>query len=276
MIQDILPKIYDNHYVEQSPSSEDWLLVYKNGDALCRFEDGKIYFPKVGEILQEGMDITYLFTISEERFFLLKNGLEQIPSGYGWEKPAIFRNVNLQYRGFAGITGQQLDGWYRSNKFCGRCGKPMVPDHKERMVRCEHCGNLVYPKICPGVIVAVTDGNRILLTKYAHRPGSVNYALVAGFTEIGETLEETVQREVMEEVGLKVKNIRYYKSQPWSFTSTLLCGFFCEVDGSTDITLDTDELAVGEWFEREDIPLDDDGVSLTREMIGLFKAGKEQ
>lgn len=276
MIQDISPKIYDNHYVEQSPSDEDWLLAYKNGEALCRFEDGKIYFPKVGEVFKEGMDITYLFTISNERFFLLKNEMEQIPSGYGWEKPVVFRNANPQYRGFAGITGQQLDGWYRSNQFCGRCGNPMVPDHKERMVRCEHCGNLVYPKICPGVIVAVTDGNRLLLTKYAHRPGAVNYALVAGFTEIGETLEETVQREVMEEVGLKVKNIRYYKSQPWSFSSTLLCGFFCQVDGSTDIILDTDELAVGEWFEREDIPLEDDGVSLTREMIGVFKAGKDQ
>ena len=102
------------------------------------------------------------------------------------------------------------------------------------------------------------------------------YALIAGFTEIGETLEETVQREVMEEVGLKVKNIRYYKSQPWSFSSTLLCGFFCEVDGDTDITLGTEELSVGEWFEREDIPLEDDGISLTREMIGVFKIGGEK
>ena len=90
-------------------------------------------------------------------------------------------------------------------------------DHKERMVHCECCGNMVYPKICPGIIVAVTNGDKLLLTKYAPAPGrNANYALVAGFTEIGETLEETVQREVMEEVGLKVKNIRYYKSQPWS------------------------------------------------------------
>ena len=116
-----------------------------------------------------------------------------------------------------------------------------------------------------------------LLTKYAPAPGrNANYALVAGFTEIGETLEETVQREVMEEVGLKVKNIRYYKSQPWSFSSTLLCGFFCEVDGDTDITLDTEELAVGEWFDRDNIPVEDDGVSLTREMIGVFKTGGEK
>ena len=101
------------------------------------------------------------------------------------------------------------------------------------------------------------------------------YALIAGFTEIGETLEETVQREVMEEVGLKVKNIRYYKSQPWSFSSTLLCGFFCEVGGDTEITLDTEELSVGEWFDRDNIPVEDDGVSLTREMIGVFKIGGE-
>lgn len=276
MIQDIAPKKYFNHYEEQEPEGGDWLMIYQNGDALCRLEDGKLSFPKVEEIKQEQKEMTYLFSISGERFFLLKNDLETVPEGYHFEKPTIFRGASPSYLGFAGITGQQLDGWYRSNRFCGRCGKPMVPDHKERMVRCESCGNMVFPKICPGVIVAVTDGNRLLLTKYAHRPGQVNYALVAGFTEIGETLEETVEREVMEEVGLKVKNIRYYKCQPWSFTSTLLCGFFCEVDGDTNITLDTEELAVGQWFEREEIPVEDDGVSLTREMIGVFKAGKEK
>ncbi len=274
MIQDIAPKIYDNHYVEQAPEEEDWLLIYRRGEILCRFADGMIYFPKVSEALREGQDTVYLFTISGERFFLLKNRTEEALPGYGWEKPVVFREARPKYRGFAGITGQQLDDWYHANQFCGCCGSPMTPDHKERMVRCGQCGNMVYPKICPGVIVAVTDGNRLLLTKYARRPGAVNYALVAGFTEIGETLEETVQREVMEEVGLKVKNIRYYKSQPWSFSSTLLCGFFCEADGGTDITLDTEELAVAEWFERENIPLDDDGISLTREMIGMFKDGK--
>ena len=104
---------------------------------------------------------------------------------------AALEPMELFSRFYQQITGQQLDSWYRSNRFCGQCGKLMVPDHKERMVHCEHCGNTVYPKICPGVIVAVTDGDRLLLTKYANRPGSVNYALVAGFTEIGETLEET-------------------------------------------------------------------------------------
>lgn len=273
MIQDIAPKKYDNHYEEQTPKPEDWLMVYREGKVLCHFEAGQIAYPRVGELCQRQEELVYLFTISEERFFLLRGELEKELPGYDWESAPVFRNALPRYLGFAGITGQQLYGWYGANRFCGRCGRSMSMDHEERMMRCEHCGNLVYPKICPGVIVAVTNGNRLLLTKYANRPGAVNYALVAGFTEIGETLEETVEREVMEEVGLRVKNIRYYKSQPWSFSSTLLCGFFCEVDGDTSITLDHRELAVGEWFEREDIPLEDDGVSLTREMIGRFKMG---
>lgn len=274
MIQDIGPKEYNNHYTEQSPQPEDWLLIYRGEEALLKLQEGSIRFPKAEEADLRDKEVTYLFTISGERFFLMKSDMKEGLPGYRWEKPAFFRNASPRYLGFAGVTGMQLACWYRDNRFCGRCGSPMVPDHAERMVRCENCGNLVYPKICPGVIVAVTDGNRLLLTKYANRPGVVNYALVAGFTEIGETLEGTVRREVMEEVGLKVKNIRYYKNQPWSFSSTLLCGFYCEVDGSTEVKLDTEELAVAEWFEREDIPLDNDGISLTREMIHMFKTGK--
>ena len=127
-----------------------------------------------------------------------------------------------------------------------------------------------YPKISPAVIVGVTDGNRILMSKYADRDYK-KYALLAGFTEIGETIEETVKREVMEEVGLKVKNIRFYKSQPWSFTDTLLMGFFANLDGDSEITLDQEELALAEWFEREEIPVTERNISLTNEMILAFK-----
>ena len=149
----------------------------------------------------------------------------------------------------------------------------MKKDEKERMLFCEACHAMEYPKICPAVIVGVTDGNRLLLTKYAGREYT-KYALVAGFAEIGESIEDTVRREVMEEVGLKVKNITYYKSQPWSFTDTLLLGFYCELDGDSEITLDETELSVAQWFEREEIPVKDRSVSLTNEMILNFKYGK--
>ena len=140
------------------------------------------------------------------------------------------------------------------------------------MMRCGACGNMEYPKICPAVIVGVTDGDRLLMSKYAGRAYK-NYALIAGFTEIGETVEQTVAREVMEEVGLKVKNIRYYKSQPWAFTDTLLMGFYCDLDGSDAIRLDENELAVAEWFTREEIPEPVSQESLTNEMILRFKNG---
>ena len=128
---------------------------------------------------------------------------------------------------------------------------------------------LEYPKICPAVIVGVTKGDEILLTRYAGRSYK-KYALIAGFAEVGETIEETVHREVMEEVGLKVKNLHYYKSQPWSASSTLLMGFFCEADGDTAIRLDKSELAEARWCPRAEVPEWED-VSLTMEMMQVFR-----
>ena len=99
-------------------------------------------------------------------------------------------------------------------------------------------------------------------------------ALIAGFTEIGETAEETVQREVMEEAGIKVKNITYYKSQPWGSANDILLGYYCEVDGSDIITMDSEELKYAEWVNREDIVLQPGNFSLTNEMMRMFKEGK--
>ena len=99
--------------------------------------------------------------------------------------------------------------------------------------------------------------------------------MLAGYTEIGETLEQTVAREVMEEVGLRVKNIRYYKSQPWGVDGNVLMGFYCDLDGDDTICLDTTELSLAQWHDRHALPARDDGISLTREMIRVFEEGKE-
>ena len=170
----------------------------------------------------------------------------------------------------AAATAWHLYLWYRDNRFCGRCGHPTEQDGKLRMLRCPACGNMIFPKIAPAVIVGVTDGERILMTKYANRDYK-RYALIAGFTEIGETAEETVRREVFEEVGLRVKNIRYYKSQQWGFDSNLLLGYFCELDDTHEIRLDEEELSVAEWVHYSEIPDDEEGLSLTREMMTVFR-----
>ena len=149
----------------------------------------------------------------------------------------------------------------------------MKHDTKERMMYCPSCGRQEYPVLMPAVIVGITNGDKIICSKYEGRSFK-QYALIAGFAEIGETIEETVHREVMEEVGLPVKNIRYYKSQPWPFSSTVLMGFFCDLDGDDEtITLDANELALAQWFERDEIPVTPSRDSLTNEMIMAFKHG---
>ena len=126
----------------------------------------------------------------------------------------------------------------------------------------------------PAVIVGVKNGDKLLITRY--REGFAHNALIAGFTEIGETAEQTVAREVMEEAGVRVKNIRYYASQPWGIANDLLMGFFCELDGDDTIHMDRNELKFAQWVSREEIELQPDDFSLTNEMMVRFKTGAEQ
>ena len=179
-----------------------------------------------------------------------------------------------QHRLFAAITAYQLSNWYRDNRFCGTCGHPTVHSETERALCCPSCGRTIYPRIIPAVIVGVINGDRILLTRYAGRDFA-HYALIAGFTEIGETFEETVQREVMEEAGIRVKNIRYYKSQPWGIVDDLLAGFYCDVDGDPTIRMDQNELKEAAWHTRDEIVLQPTDHSLTNEMMARFKQGLE-
>lgn len=277
MIQEIAPHQYDNAYKPEAPDKKSIALYYEEGKCLVNLSPSGMCFPRFEEL--EGLNpeiyeaYTYLFTIDQDKYYLVADIKQGALSKFTLENIEIFRQEEPRYLAFAGITGYQLYRWYQSRRFCGKCGSKMKPDTKERMMYCEKCGNMEYPKICPAVIIAVTDGNRLLMSKYAGRTYK-KYALLAGFAEIGETVEETVKREVMEEVGLKVKNLRYYKSQPWSFTDTLLLGFYCELDGEDRITLDEEELALAEWFEREEIPEVSSCESLTNEMMMKFKYGE--
>lgn len=295
MIQDILPKHLDNQYKNVRPHPEDIVFMFEGSSVLGRINDGEVEYPDYGTFLKNAdksgnYNYIYLLSVDEERYFLampkdevqigqfwgemadskVHNEYEIPVNGFEFIGVDMFRKAMPKYRAFAAITAYHLYGWYRDTKYCGRCGAKLIHDGKERMMRCESCGNITYPKISPAVIVAVTNGNKLLLTKYAGRTYK-NYALIAGFNEIGETFEETVRREVMEEVGLKVKNIRYYKSQPWALSGSLLAGFYCELDGDESIHLQEDELSVGKWVDINEIDFEDDGISLTREMILHFK-----
>lgn len=255
MIQDIAPHHFNNAYHSYAPREEDFAIYCQPHQVLLKRQEDRIIFPAFRDLKKRNDDIlenaTYLFQIDEFRFFLVKHVNPEPLSGFQMENTEIFRLAEPQYLAFAGITAYQLYLWYESRKFCGCCGSPLRHDEKERMMYCDHCHAMEFPKISPAVIIGLTHKNRLLLSKYAGRTYK-KYALLAGYTEIGETVEETVSREVMEEVGLPVKNIRYYKSQPWPFSSTVLMGFFCDLDGDDEtITLDANELALAQWFERD-------------------------
>ncbi|MGN0205589.1 MAG: NAD(+) diphosphatase [Coprococcus sp.] len=274
MIQDIAPHRLSNVFHVYKIRKGDYLLYYRKREILLKHDGEEIIFPKYEEIDPAACrHAIYLFSIDDCRFFWTDEMDESLLDTYNFESIQVLRSAHPKYMAFAGVTGMQLSSWYQNRRFCGRCGTGLEYSDKERMLYCPKCGQMEYPKISPAVIIAVTHGNKLLLSKYADREYK-KYALLAGFAEIGETIEETVKREVMEEVGLKVKNLRYYKSQPWSFTDTLLFGFYAELDGDENITLDRQELAMAEWFEREELPVRYEDCSLTNEMIMAFKEGR--
>ncbi len=287
MIQDIKPKHLLNGYKNPRLTDDDYVMFFKGKKILLK-NDGDVRYLTYGDLRKmcDGAGILvpecrFLFDVDEEEYFLcdfeeIEGSLAAVLEAMGYEFCEMFdlRRMQPKEAVFAGATAWHLHSWYRINKFCGACGSRMTHDGKERMMRCPDCGNMVFPKIVPAVIVGLIDGDRLMMTKYAGRAYK-RYALVAGFTEIGETMEETVAREVMEEVGLKVKNVTYYKSQPWGFDSDMLLGFFCELDGSDEIVMDANELSVAEWVHYKDMPDYNEGLSLTEEMMNYFKSQRK-
>ena len=274
MIQDIKPHVYNNEYKIKRPDKDGIVLYYRDRMCLVKKTDNNIVFPTFKDLEDRCKNIydnaIYLFAVDEKEFYLVGDAEIELQSEFKMENIFIFRNADPHYMSFAGVTGFQLYNWYKDHVYCGRCGEKLVKDKTERMLFCNRCHNMVFPKLCPAVIIAVTDKNRIVLSKYAGGPYR-KFALLAGYSEIGETLEETVQREVFEETGLKVKNIRYYKSQPWSFSDSVLMGFFCDLDGDDSITIEENELSFAGWFDRDNIPVEPTNDSLTNEMIMAFK-----
>ena len=271
MIQDIYPKRLNNSFTDLKLRDEDILLFFdETGKILVNISEGHISYPR-GNEKHNGRSV-YLFSI-DERYFLSLDETEHTKEGFSYYKPADMRDMCREEEMLAVFTAYHLWRWYADNRFCGRCGTGLELDKKERALRCPKCGNVIYPRINPAVIVGVINGDRILITRYNR--GFAHNALVAGFTEIGETLEETVAREVKEETGLNIKNIRYYKSQPWGTAQDVLMGFYCYVDGDDTIIRDSNELKYAEWVKREDIVLQPDGLSLTNEMMKMFKENRE-
>ena len=284
MIQDIAPHDYNHDYRRDDPRPSDYVLCFRGREVLAAVsDDGTLGFPSadeltsaLGERLVWGRQVIRLFSIDDAAFYLWWR--EDVPevAGYGWRSAALFRDAAPRWMSFAGLTAMHLFGWYRANRFCGCCGHEMTSFGPERAMQCPDCGNLSFPRISPAVIIGLTDGaDRIVMSRYAGRAYK-DVALLAGFIEIGETPEDAVRREVGEEVGLRATNIRYAGSQPWGMDGDLLVGYYCDVEGPSEIrSIDTEELSVARWVERSQISRPPNTRTLTYDMIERFRTGRE-
>jgi NAD+ diphosphatase len=196
------------------------------------------------------------------------------PAPDGWRFEAIRSLFGLIGDRFFSVAARalQLLEWDRSHRYCGSCATPTLLKPGERARECPACGQLSYPRISPAVIMAVTRGDRLLLA-HARRFAPGSYSVLAGFVEPGETLEQCVQREVREETGIEVKNIRYFASQPWPFPHSLMIAFTAE-HAAGEIRVDETEIMDAGWYAADAFPPIPDPITVARRLIDWFAAGK--
>ena len=301
MIHEIYPQKYNPLYINRVITDDDYLLNYEEDGILVKREGEKISLPKSCDYqqicgLKAGQindNTWYLFEISGNYFYEATNlpqkikddlifyrKLEDLPEQRKNAGPELFylrihrfRELDPVYMVFAGATGYHMRNWRRVSSHCGCCGAPTVPSETERAFICTKCGYTTYPTIAPAVIVAITNGDKILLVRNLRRPKNVRLELVSGYVEIGESFEQAVHREVEEEVGLKVKNVRLYKDQPWGISGAHMIGFVAEVDGDDTVIRQEDEISEAKWYLREEVPEYRNRLSVGSEMILKFREG---
>ncbi|HCY35588.1 MAG: NAD(+) diphosphatase [Candidatus Margulisiibacteriota bacterium] len=273
MINEILPDQLDlTHKTNILPQPDDFTLLYSNHKVLLKKDKDTFIIPTLKDIssIAKNIDSKFIGTLNGKNYFQFSGNGQVFPE----EEYSFFdifyvrNNFDKPLRWLVAI-GYQLYTWHMENTYCGKCGNLLAKKADERALECNRCLNTVYPKISPVIIVAIIKDNEILLARGTN-PRFQFYSLIAGFVEIGETLEEAVVREVKEEVGVDVKNIRYYKSQPWPFSSTLMVGFFAEYTGNTEITIDNKEIADAQWFAKDTLPSMPNTDAIGGEMIRVF------
>ena len=166
---------------------------------------------------------------------------------------------------------QHLLDWYKNSQFCGACGSKNMYSDKEGAFYCSCSKNMLYPKISPCVIGIILNGDEILLARNKLFPEGM-FSAIAGFVEASETLEQTFEREIHEEVGLKVKNIKYFGSQPWPFPNQLMIAFTCEYE-SGEIDVDGEEIVEASWFNVSNMPNIPPTSSISGQLINSYLEG---
>ena len=272
MLHEISPSLFDNKYFNyQEVVDDDFLLCYRDNEVLLKKSGDDYEIPRKSDFIESIESPVYLFSINSNHCFGIAES-QVSHASFEFHDIFILRNLKNKELAWMGSVGHQLMTWHTNNQYCGRCGSKTELKKEERATVCPKCNLVNYPKISPAIIVAITCNNKILLAKGRHYKGDF-YSLVAGYVDIGESIEETVVREVKEEVGLDIKNLKYFKSQPWPFSASVMLGFTAEADDAQQIVIEEAEIKEAGWFERGNLPLHSSGVSISGVLIDAFEKG---
>lgn len=252
---------------EQSGQPALWFAFQRS--SIIVIDAATATLPCCAQLIDHGVETvrsTYLGLLDERHCYAAEID-EQHPLPEGWAKLGLRDLFSMVDGTTAALSGRalQLLDWERNHQFCSRCGTPMHARSDERARACPACRFTSYPPVSPAVMVLVTRGRELLLArKSVWAPG--RYSAIAGFVEPGEMLEDTVMRETMEEVGVKVGELRYFGSQPWPFPHSLMVAFTAEYAGG-EIRPDGIEIEEAAWFDVEALPDLPPSVSISRRLI---------
>jgi len=201
--------------------------------------------------------------------------VRSLPPGLAGEQRslrALFGLAGAEAFALAGRASQLLD-WQSQHRYCGRCAAQTTSLPGETAMRCPDCGLLAYPRISPAAMVLITRGDEVLLARSPHfRPGV--FSALAGFVEAGETLEQCAVREVREEVGIEIANLRYFRSQSWPFPNSLMLAFLADYAGG-EITPQESEIEAADWFAVDSLPELPEHLSIARQLIDAWRLERE-
>ena len=244
-------------------------FAFQGAQLLVRREEGRALVPSARQLAELGLQplrSQYLGLYQGIHCFSCEVAAEiPAPEGMVWAGlRSLFGLVDDGLFALAGRAIQVMD-WDRSHLYCGRCGTPTIVKAGERARQCPSCGQVHYPRIAPAVMALVRNGNQLLLARSPHFPAGMHSAL-AGFVEPGESLEQCLVREVREEVGVEVTNLRYFSSQPWPFPHSLMIAFQCDYAGGK-ITPEPGEIEAAGWFDLDNLPVLPNKISIARRLI---------
>lgn len=265
---------WEADFTSGSFPDHSYLFVFFNDEVAVNKQEAVLPIPTVSDIMLhnriEPAALQYIGTFTGNHYFAAKITSKELFAEFSFLKLRNAAETITEKYGSLAFRAYHILNWLKNNKFCGRCGRAtqVAAQPQEFAIKCSACGHLVYPRISPAIIVAVTKEDKLLLAHSSRFPAG-RYSVLAGFAEPGETLEDCVRREIREEVAIEVADIRYFGSQPWPFPDSLMIAFTARY-ASGEIMVDNNEIVAADWFSAAALPQIPAKGSISRQLIDWF------